>query len=216
MARMRRRGSLRIAGVRRSAPRDAIGVRAVVGSMVVCLAAVGCGGEGRAATRPSNIGRDRPEATTGTRDGRQVAQGGQDSGVTGRAPTLVAHPEDIQAGLAPTRRLLTVQNPREHDARALEEGKQLFISYNCTDCHGSEGSGAVGPSLQAGRWHFGGTAGEVYESIAEGRPDGMPSWGGRISEEQIWALVTYVRSLSANANVATENFEGKTVPRGGH
>jgi cytochrome c oxidase cbb3-type subunit 3 len=132
------------------------------------------------------------------------------------APELIAHPENIQPGLVQARPQLTVHNPREHDDRALDEGKQLFVAYNCLDCHGSEGSGGVGPSLQDGRWHFGGTAGEVYESIAQGRPDGMPAWGGRIAESQIWALVTYVRSLSAGQDVSTENFEGATVQRGGH
>jgi mono/diheme cytochrome c family protein len=132
------------------------------------------------------------------------------------AALLVDHPGNIQPGLTAQRRSATLSNPREHDPRALEEGKQLFVAYNCADCHGSEGSGAVGPSLQDGRWHFGGTAGEIYESISEGRPDGMPAWGGRISETQIWALVAYVRRLSAGQNVSTENFEGATVERSGH
>src|SRR5579862_992872 len=106
----------------------------------------------------------------------------------GPPPALIAHPEHVQLGLANTRPQLTVTNPREHDPHALDEGKALFVSYNCADCHGSEGSGAMGPSLQDGRWHFGGSAGEVYESIEQGRPDGMPAWGGRISESQVWAL----------------------------
>jgi len=57
------------------------------------------------------------------------------------------------------------------------EGAKLFISYNCMDCHGADGSGAMGPSLQDNRWHFGGTPGDVFQSIYEGRPDGMPAWG---------------------------------------
>jgi cytochrome c oxidase cbb3-type subunit III len=129
---------------------------------------------------------------------------------------LVQHPEHIQLGLPTTRQQLTIANPREHDRRAVEEGKALFVSYNCADCHGSEGSGNASPSLQDNRWHFGGTAGEVYESIEQGRPDGMPAWGGRISESQIWALVAYVRSLSAGKDVSTENFEGAAIARGGH
>jgi cytochrome c oxidase cbb3-type subunit III len=132
------------------------------------------------------------------------------------APSLIAHPDHIQPGLPTQRPQLTLVNPREHDPRAVEEGKQLFIAYNCADCHGSEGSGDTGPSLQDGRWHFGGTAGDVYESIEEGRPDGMPSWGGRIPESQVWALVTYVRTLSDGKDVSTENFEGATIQRGGH
>ena len=120
-------------------------------------------------------------------------------------------------GLPAQHPLRVLANPREHDPRAAEEGKQLFVSYNCGDCHGGEGSGGMGPSLQDGRWHFGGSAGEVYESISEGRPDGMPSWGGRISDSQIWALVTYVRALSSGKDVTTETFDGGgTVSRGGH
>ena len=73
----------------------------------------------------------------------------------------------------------------------------------------------MGPSLQDNRWHFGGSAGEVFQSIYEGRPDGMPSWGGRISDEDIWRLVTYIRTLSKGKAVATENFTGRTVERSG-
>ena len=104
---------------------------------------------------------------------------------------------------------------REGNAQRRDEGSKLFVAYNCMDCHGVDGSGAMGPSLQDNRWHFGGSAGEVFQSIYEGRPDGMPSWGGRIPDDQIWRLVTYVRSLSQGHAVATENFTGKTVERSG-
>jgi len=94
-------------------------------------------------------------------------------------------------------------------------GARLFVGYNCLDCHGADGSGAMGPSFQDGRWHFGGSPGEVFESIYQGRPDGMPAWGGRISNDQIWMLTAYVRSLSSK-DLSTENFTGKTVERTGH
>ena len=131
-------------------------------------------------------------------------------------PSLIAHPDHVQLGLSVARPQLTLVNPREHDAKALGEGKVLFVSYNCADCHGSEGSGGTGPSLQDGRSHFGSSVGDVYESIEEGRPDGMPAWGGRIPESQVWALVSYVRSLEAGKDVSTENFEGAEIRRGGH
>ncbi len=45
----------------------------------------------------------------------------------------------------------------------------------------------------------------------------MPSWGGRINDSQIWALVAYVRTLSSGKDVTTQTFEGGgTVERGGH
>ena len=111
--------------------------------------------------------------------------------------------------------MLTLNNPYEGDKKAIATGAQLFIEYNCIDCHGADGSGAMGPAFSDGRWHFGGTPGEVFESIYEGRSDGMPQWGGRITNDQIWMLTAYVRSLSSH-DVSTQNFTGKTVERTGH
>ena len=127
------------------------------------------------------------------------------------------HPDHIQIGLAAQGgRWATLPNPFEGNAARIAEGGKLFIAYNCMDCHGAEGAGAMGPSLQDGRWRFGGTPGTIFQSIYEGRPEGMPAWGGRIADDQIWRLVTYVQTLSAGKDVATENFTGRTVERSGH
>lgn len=128
---------------------------------------------------------------------------------------FVDHPEFLPVGFPSRIEALLVKNPYEGDKRAIEVGGQLFIGYNCIDCHGAEGSGAMGPSFQDGRWHFGGTPGEVFESIYQGRPDGMPAWGGRISNDQIWMLTAYLRSLPSK-DLTTENFTGRTVERSGH
>jgi cytochrome c oxidase cbb3-type subunit 3 len=129
---------------------------------------------------------------------------------------FVAHPEHIPPGFPSHDRPLALANPYEGNANALKTGSQLYISYNCIDCHGADGSGAMGPSLADARWHFGGSPAEVFESIYQGRPDGMPTWGGRIPHDHIRILDTYVRSLSAGKDVATENFTGQTVERTGH
>jgi cytochrome c oxidase cbb3-type subunit 3 len=132
------------------------------------------------------------------------------------AGRFVRHDEHIQAGLARQATPSALANPYEGNARAAEDGGKLFVAYNCADCHGAEGSGAMGPSLQDSRWHFGGAPAAVFQSIYEGRPDGMPSWGGRISDDQIWRLVAYVRSLETGKQVSTENFTGKLIERTGH
>ena len=129
---------------------------------------------------------------------------------------FVAHPDNVPVGFPSHDRPLALVNPFEGNANALKTGSQLYVSYNCIDCHGADGSGAIAPSFADGRWHFGGSPAEVFESIYQGRPDGMPTWGGRITNDQIWMLVTYVRSLSAGKNVGTENFTGATVERTGH
>jgi cytochrome c oxidase cbb3-type subunit 3 len=132
------------------------------------------------------------------------------------AGRFVSHTEHIQPGLVTPPAGLVLRNPHEGDPAAVATGAKLFVAYNCLDCHGADGSGAMGPSLADGRWHFGGAPAEVFESIYQGRPEGMPAWGSLISPDQIWMLVSYVRSLEANKNVTTENFTGKTVERTGH
>jgi cytochrome c oxidase cbb3-type subunit 3 len=130
---------------------------------------------------------------------------------------FVDHPQYIQLGrTAPNPNALRLTNPFDADPQVRAVGSQLYHSYNCVDCHGMDGSGAMGPSLADGRWRFGGTPSEVFESIYQGRPDGMPAWGGRISDADIWRLVAYVRSLEVGKNVSTENFTGKAQQRMGH
>lgn len=164
-------------------------------TVLVAMLAAGCAVQAESVPQAQTTAQQRPESTAGR---------------------FVRHDEHIQAGLARQRTPSALTNPYEGDARAAGDGGKLFVAYNCADCHGAEGSGAMGPSLQDGRWHFGGSAAAVFQSIYEGRPDGMPSWGGRISDDQIWRLVTYVRGLDAGKQVSTENFTGKLVERTGH
>lgn len=135
--------------------------------------------------------------------------------VAGDSLRFIEHTEILPAGFPLQIKPLPIKNLYEGDKGAIATGAKLYVGYNCLDCHGADGSGAMGPSFQDGRWHFGGSPGDVFESIYEGRPDGMPAWGGRISNDQIWMLTAYVRSLSSK-DLSTENFTGKTVERTGH
>jgi cytochrome c oxidase cbb3-type subunit 3 len=135
--------------------------------------------------------------------------------VSGDTLRFVTHEDYIPVGIPSRARPWTLTNPFEGDRAALATGARIFVAYNCIDCHGADGSGAMGPSFQDGRWRFGGSPGELFESIYQGRPEGMPAWGGRISEEQIWMLVAYVRSVSAG-DLTTENFTGAAQERMGH
>ena len=135
---------------------------------------------------------------------------------TDPAARFVSHEENIQPGMVKPFAGMRLVNPHEGDAAAIAAGAKLFVGYNCIDCHGADGGGAMGPSLADNRWHFGGSPAEVFESIYQGRPEGMPAWGSLISDDQIWMLVSYVRSLNTGKDVSTENFAGKTVERTGH
>ena len=147
---------------------------------------------------------------------RRAAQQSQQPTTNDQQSTFIQHPEHIQPGISLRGGFAQLINPFQGDQGKVKEGAALFVSYNCMDCHGADGSGAMGPSLADGRWHFGGAAGEVFQSIYEGRPEGMPAWGGRIPDDQIWRLVAYVQSLGVGKDVSTENFTGKAIPKMGH
>ena len=86
-------------------------------------------------------------------------------------------------------------NPFTGNAVALQEGRRLFVWYNCAGCHGGHAGGGMGPSLRGPVWVYGDSAAHIFASIAEGRAKGMPAWGTRIPEDQIWKLVAYIKSL---------------------
>jgi cytochrome c oxidase cbb3-type subunit 3 len=85
---------------------------------------------------------------------------------------------------------------------AVADGKALFGQMNCTGCH-FNGGGGMGPALLSGYWRYGGQMGQIYASIAQGRPNGMPSWQSVLQPTQIWELAAYVKSLSAQAPSST-------------
>jgi cytochrome c oxidase cbb3-type subunit 3 len=86
-------------------------------------------------------------------------------------------------------------NPHGDGDAARTDGRRWFIRYNCSGCHGGHGGGGMGPSLRDVDWIYGSSDAAIFSSISEGRGKGMPSWGGHIPDEQIWNLVSYIRSL---------------------
>ncbi len=89
----------------------------------------------------------------------------------------------------------TIRGPYDDNAYATSEGQLLFEQMNCSGCH-ANGGGGMGPPLMDDEWIYGSRPDQIFASIAEGRPNGMPSWKSRLNDQQIWQLVAYVRSLS--------------------
>jgi len=92
-------------------------------------------------------------------------------------------------------KLPSTRNPYEADEEALAEGKRLYNQFNCSGCHAS-GGGAIGPALMDEVWIYGNQPGNIYSTLVEGRPNGMPAFGGRIPEDKIWRIAAFVSSLS--------------------
>jgi cytochrome c oxidase cbb3-type subunit III len=98
-------------------------------------------------------------------------------------------------GALPHSTATAVEGMYDGNAWAVSEGKRLFTAFNCNGCHG-QGGGGEGPALMDRRHRYGSEAGNVFASIIEGRPNGMPSFRHKLTEQQTWQLVAYVRALS--------------------
>jgi len=83
----------------------------------------------------------------------------------------------------------------ERSAWTLAQGKRWYRWFNCIGCH-AQGGGGSGPALMDAGWTYGKTPGDIFTTLMDGRPNGMPAFRGRIPEEQAWQIVAYVRSLS--------------------
>ena len=87
------------------------------------------------------------------------------------------------------------ENPLGGNPSAMAEGRQLFVRMNCSGCHGGHAGGGMGPSLRDVDWIYGSTDGQVFSSIAEGRAHGMPAWGTKLQDDQLWKLVAYIKAM---------------------
>ncbi len=85
------------------------------------------------------------------------------------------------------------ENPYETDPKAIAEGGRLY-EENCAGCHGKTLKGDVGPDL-TGHLAFGQTDAALYESIAKGRPNGMPAFESQLGRERIWRVIAHVDSV---------------------
>lgn len=83
----------------------------------------------------------------------------------------------------------------EGNAFHVSEGQRLFSWMNCVGCH-AHGGGGMGPPLMDDQWRYGGRIDQIVQTIIQGRPNGMPSFRGKVTEQQAWQLAAYVRSLS--------------------
>jgi cytochrome c oxidase cbb3-type subunit 3 len=86
------------------------------------------------------------------------------------------------------------ENPYRGDAAAIAKGAETWTTI-CVACHTAEGTGLVGPSLVDPYWKYGNSDPELFATISEGRPLGMPPWGPQLGTQKIWQVLAYMETL---------------------
>jgi len=102
-----------------------------------------------------------------------------------------------------------IANPDGSEPAAILRGMQAFVSMNCVGCHAPNGGGGMGPALSERQFIYGREPANIYLSIEQGRPNGMPAWGELLPANTIWDLVAYITSISS----APETGWGETISR---
>ena len=82
---------------------------------------------------------------------------------------------DLHPGGGPTP--AGTKNGYEESAYQVSEGQKLYMSFNCVGCH-FHGGGGIGPPLMDNEWIYGHDPQQIFASIVEGRPNGMPAFRG--------------------------------------
>lgn len=91
------------------------------------------------------------------------------------------------------------ENPHAGNQAAVEDGRRLYQWMNCVGCH-FDGGGGMGPPLMDEKWIYGSAPEQIFDTIVNGRPNGMPAYGDKLAADEIWRIVAYVETLERPAD----------------
>jgi putative heme-binding domain-containing protein len=109
---------------------------------------------------------------------------------------LCAHAELALAQKATT-------NPLAGDASAISGGKNIYRG-RCGVCHGIDAKGYRGSDLTTGDWVHGGSDVQIFKTIQTGVPGTEMPGNANMSEDEIWMVIAYLRTLSSPGGPAVE------------
>jgi len=104
--------------------------------------------------------------------------------------------------------MTTGKNPYIGNAEAIAKGKKVFQLYSCTQCHGPEAKGQVGPGLVGPDYRYpkDATNKGMFETVWHGTNGGMGAKGiglmdptdpkNGITPDELLKIIAWVRSMS--------------------
>ncbi|HEX7793755.1 MAG TPA: PQQ-dependent dehydrogenase, methanol/ethanol family [Vicinamibacterales bacterium] len=107
----------------------------------------------------------------------------------------------------------TTRNPLAGNTDAIAAGRRVY-DQTCQTCHGPEGQGDRGPALNRAEFAHGNEDGDLFHSIRSGVPGTQMPAFSRLSDEQTWQLVSYVRSLGPGNSPASTAIASRDAAAG--
>ena len=94
-------------------------------------------------------------------------------------------------------------NPLQGNPTALKQGQNIYRGQ-CAVCHGIDAKGFRGSDLTTGDWVHGGTDAQIFKTIRAGVPGTEMPRHINLSEDEIWMVISYLRTLSSPGGPALE------------
>jgi putative heme-binding domain-containing protein len=94
-------------------------------------------------------------------------------------------------------------NPLQGNPTALKQGQNIYRGQ-CAVCHGIDAKGFRGSDLTTGDWVHGGTDAQIFKTIRAGVPGTEMPRHINLSEDEIWMVISYLRTLSSPGGPAIE------------
>lgn len=96
------------------------------------------------------------------------------------------------------------RSPYHESPKDIDVGRASF-RLRCSACHGIHAEGGRGPALNRGEFNAGEMDLDIYRVIALGVPGTeMPAFGTRNTEDNIWRIVSYLRTFEPSGGEAVE------------
>ncbi len=109
------------------------------------------------------------------------------------AAMVVAH-DSAPAGADSARAARMIQSQQPAAAAAVDRGKQLFMTYYCYSCHGTQGHGGAGPRLVVGA-----SPEPLIRYVRKPTGGGMPAYTSKsIADDALRDIHAYLRSIPAS------------------
>ncbi len=95
-------------------------------------------------------------------------------------------------------------SPIPYSKDSIRTGRKTYLRL-CQYCHGADGRAEANPDFEAPslrnpkEWRYGATDGEIFTSIRDGAGHEMPPFHKQLTEDQIWQIVQYIRSIGPKA-----------------
>lgn len=92
-------------------------------------------------------------------------------------------------------------------------GAQALFQTKCSQCHGMNGEGNIGPNLTDDYWLHGNKLTDIYHTVVEGVPSkGMLSWKTQLGPAELLSVSAYVGSLRGSDPPNPKKPQGDLLP----